>query len=159
MRKLLIFVTAILLGATAFAQPPNGGEPDSKKDKNDKIRALSIAYITEELDMSSREAEEFWPVYNKIKEDHRALEMQKREILKSLGDSFDTLKEKQAQDYVNQLIQIEVQLNATSLEMKHQDLIDIIGAKRFLMLKKAEMDFRRKMIREYKERRRNANKD
>lgn len=150
----------MLISAIAFAQPPKSGDTDSQnKERNDKIKALSIAHITEQLDMSSKEAEEFWPVYNKIKDDHRALEKQKRAILKSLEDSFDTLSERQAQEYVDQLMKIEIQLNATTLEMKHKELIAIIGAKRFLKLKKAEMDFRRKMIREYKDRRRNGKKD
>jgi hypothetical protein len=166
MKNILILLVMLAVSVISVGQPP--GDPDLErreknkeaakyKDKNDKIKALAIAYITEQLDMSSQEAEQFWPVYNRIKEDHRKLELKKRKILKELGDSFQNLQEAQAQDYVDQLIQLEEQLHESSLEMKHQELIDIIGARRFLMLKKAEMDFRRKMIREFKERRRNKN--
>ncbi len=155
MKNTITVLIMLLIAAVAIAQPPSNGEQDrSQRDEmNDKIKALSIAHITEELNMTETEAQRFWPVYNQIKAEHRLLEKEKRTLLKKLEGEFDSLKEAQAQDYVAQLIKLEDKIYATSLEVRHKELTDIIGAKKFLQLKKAEMDFRRKMIKEYKKRR------
>ena len=34
------------------------------QDRSDRIEALKIAFITKQLQLSSQEAEKFWPVYN-----------------------------------------------------------------------------------------------
>lgn len=55
MKKLLLAIGFLLTTATAsFAQ---------KGPDNDKIKALYIAYITEQLTITSAEAQSFWPVY------------------------------------------------------------------------------------------------
>ena len=34
------------------------------QEKNERIEALKVAYITKQLQLTSQEAEKFWPVYN-----------------------------------------------------------------------------------------------
>jgi hypothetical protein len=34
------------------------------KDKKDQIKALKVAFFTTELDLSTKEAEKFWAIYN-----------------------------------------------------------------------------------------------
>lgn len=38
---------------------------DKKKDWKDRWKAEKIAYITDAMELTSAEAEKFWPVYNK----------------------------------------------------------------------------------------------
>jgi len=40
---------------------------------NDKIKNLEIAFITRELNLSIEEAEHFWPVFNKYKQEFKTL--------------------------------------------------------------------------------------
>ena len=35
-----------------------------KKESKEKIRTLKIAYISNQLNLTSNEAEKFWPIYN-----------------------------------------------------------------------------------------------
>ncbi len=54
MKKILLFLTLFVgISYICAAQPPR-----------EKIKALKIAYITKELNLTSAEAEKFWPVYN-----------------------------------------------------------------------------------------------
>ena len=39
-------------------------EVSAQEGGKERIRAYKTAYITQELDLSSSEAEKFWPVYN-----------------------------------------------------------------------------------------------
>ena len=48
----------VFLGLTAAAQV-------SPENREQKVQALYVAYITQELKLTEGEAQKFWPVYNK----------------------------------------------------------------------------------------------
>lgn len=127
---------------------------DRKKEMRDRINALSIAHITKELDLTTNEAEKFWPLYNQVKDEHNRLEKEKKRLMKKLESEFETMSESQALSYVDQMVALDQKIVATNLDYNHKEIIKVIGAKRFLKLKKAELDFRRKMIKEYRDRKR-----
>ena len=55
MKKIILFLI-LVIGVSYFcsAQPARG----------EKLEAIKVAYITKELNLTSSEAEKFWPVYN-----------------------------------------------------------------------------------------------
>ena len=55
MKKIVLFV---LFMSAAFSSV------HAQQDKHEKIRAFKTAYLTEQLSLTSSEAEKFWPVYN-----------------------------------------------------------------------------------------------
>ena len=56
MKKYLL-ILLILFGTFSFASAQDG-------QHGEKIQALKIAFITQKLQLTSAEAEKFWPVYN-----------------------------------------------------------------------------------------------
>ena len=38
------------------------------KKKREKVKALKVAYITEQLELTTDEAQKFWPIYNAFDE-------------------------------------------------------------------------------------------
>ena len=67
-----------------------------------------------------------------------------------MARNFDAISDNQAQDYVDRMFEIEADLNESNFESRHRKLIKIIGPKRFLTLKKAEVEFRKKLLKEYR---------
>lgn len=62
MKKLLLIVTFFMtLAGTALSQD---GEAE-KKNPGGRVEALKIAYLTQKLNLSTDEAQKFWPIYNK----------------------------------------------------------------------------------------------
>jgi hypothetical protein len=154
--RYLILTMILLCSFIVNAQGPDDKQDRKHRSKEmrDKIKALSIAHITKELDLTTNEAQKFWPLYNSVKDERDRLEKVKKELIKKMEGEFETMNEKQAVSYVDQMVSLDQKISATNLDYKHDEIIAVIGAKRFLKLKKAELDFRRKMIREYKERKR-----
>jgi hypothetical protein len=80
-----------------MAQPPRGGAGrpgegrQMQEEKRDRLEAISIAYLTKELELTSAEAEKFWPVYNRYTEEMR------KEVRKSIenGKTPDMLERQQ----------------------------------------------------------------
>ena len=47
---------------------------EGQSNMQDKIESLRIAFITKELSLTSKESEQFWPVYNEYLAEKKALE-------------------------------------------------------------------------------------
>ena len=81
-KKILIPVFALLLSVNLYAQKPN----------KEKVKALKVAHITEQLDLTAKEAQAFWPVYNTNEEANDKL--RDNSGLKRLDNSIVTILSK-----------------------------------------------------------------
>lgn len=125
------------------------------KAQKEKVKALKVAFITEQLALTSEEAQKFWPIYNAFNEKQSVL---RNEKMNAILDRFqpgniDTLSEKEASASLIQMEKIEDDL--FQLRKKFiKDLQSVISAKKIIKLKKAEEDFNRVLLKQMRERRR-----
>lgn len=77
MKKYLLTLFAIFTFSLANAQNGNG-------QRIEKIQALKIAFLTQKLDLTSTEAEKFWPIYNEYEHELNNLRLNNRN-----GDVLD----------------------------------------------------------------------
>jgi len=143
----------LLITQVTIAQPPRGGDMPDRKQARERIDAMAVAYITDELALTTAEAQKFWPVFNKMREQRKQLERKKRNLIKEIEGDYESMSDSEAQDYVNKLKAVEKNISQAGYENSSDELIAIVGAKRFLKLIKAEEDFRRKMLKEFRKRR------
>lgn len=61
----LMMIVACSLTGSVYAQD----QPDPKEQE--KIQALEIAFISRKLNLTTEEAQRFWPIYNEYKRDVR----------------------------------------------------------------------------------------
>jgi len=152
MKKYLLILIIVLVSTIGTAQRERGGDNDRRMNK-EKIEALSVAYITEQLELTPDEASKFWPVFNELRERHHKLVREKKTLIQNVEDKYETLTDAQAINYIDKVKMLETQIHNSTYEKNSAKIIEIIGGKRFLKLMKAENDFRRKILKEYKERR------
>lgn len=58
----------------------NGWAQDGdQKDGANKLEALKIAYLTKRLNLSTEEAQRFWPVYNKYAEEIKRVRVEQKD--------------------------------------------------------------------------------
>jgi Skp family chaperone for outer membrane proteins len=141
--KKFITIVVILFSIVSIAQP--------NKEKIEKVKALKVAYITKELNLSTTEAEKFWPVYNAYDEKQFELRHTKmKTIMKRLkDDGLDKLSDKEAATVLSEMESIDEEL--LTLRKKFvKDAKEIIGAKKVLQLKKVEEEFTRTLFKQYK---------
>ena len=121
------------------------------KDKKEQIRSLKIGYITTELDLSSDEATKFWPLFNAFETKQQEIRQQKlKNFLARLDkDVIDKMSEKEAQNLLIQLESTEEDL--FQLRKKFvANLKLVLPAVKILKLKKAEEQFSKKLLQEYR---------
>ncbi len=120
----------------------------------ERIKALKVAFITERLELTSTEAQKFWPIYNTFEDDHNKFRRQSFENRKSTD--FDNLSEQDAKALLDTMISIENQKSKLR-EKFLSDLMKVLPAKKIIQLKVAEDEFNKRMLEEMKKRR--GNKD
>ena len=124
------------------------------KDKKEQIKALKVSFLTAELDLSTKEAEKFWPIYNTFDDKQFEIRHQKMKMYKSRinDDLSDKMTERDANNLLTQIENSEEELFILRDKFS-KDLKEVLTAVKILKLKKAEDDFNRKLLQQYKSKR------
>lgn len=116
-------------------------QPGSKKEK---IEALRIAFITQQLDLSSAEAQLFWPVYNEYLDKMDAARKSFRQQYNKQTD-YDFKTDKEAEAYLNAEISLK-QKEAEYFREYYEKFKKVLPVKKVAKLRRAEEDFKKKLI-------------
>lgn len=141
MKKIILILT-VAVSTIAIAQRPN----------RQQLETLKIGFITEQLALSVKEAQQFWPIYNSYSDGMETLRRDERKLLGGLKNTFDQLSEKEGETALNSLSKIAQDKLDIRTRLISQ-LKDVISSKKILKLLKAEEDFKRTLIEKIKERR------
>jgi hypothetical protein len=80
MKKFLL-ITTILMGSL-FAAKAQDDQPGDEAKRQEKIKALYVAYITQELNLNADEAQKFWPLHAQFETDIKAVKPEMPELEK-----------------------------------------------------------------------------
>lgn len=146
-KTLLLFL--LLITSFSFAQ-------GLLREKKERIKALKVAYITEELNLTSEEATKFWPLYNAYEDKQKELRQEKlRSYMDRLdGGEINKMNDKEANAFLNQMESIEDEL----YQLRKKFIVNLKGVIppiKIIKLKKAEEGFNRKLLKQYREKMRN----
>lgn len=121
-----------------------------------RIKALKTSYITDELELTSSEAEKFWPIYNlyntKIQKLRSSTEGGLKRVIQQEG-GLENITEEQAKSYLDKSIFTEKEIAEYRAEMM-KEFLKILPAKRIIKLHKIERAFNKRMLQEYGNKRR-----
>lgn len=141
MKNIITLLAVTLFSLNAFAQPERA--PGDYK----KIEAYKTKFITEELDLSTEEAQKFWPVYNeynkKLQEifNDRLENMSHREV----RDKWDELSEEQLEEFTLQ--ELENQKKIAELKITYfSKFKEAVGSRKAATFFRAEMEFRKHLM-------------
>lgn len=125
----------------------------AQRISKDKLKALKIAHITEKLDLTTKEAQDFWPIYNANEEARHKIREKSDLKHKLKGKNPEDLTEAEAKMLLDNIIKIEEE-RIKLQKSYYKKLQEVLSAKKIMKLMQADRSFRQKMIREFKERHR-----
>lgn len=132
---------------SAQAQSQAGKRSDQLKE----IKAQRVAYLTSELALTPAEAQVFWPIYNEMDQERELLKRERPRSPRVNGSEAEPLSEQEALALLKERHRIAQQ--ELDLERRYDDrFLKAIGAPRTVDLHRAEQDFRREVVRRFKER-------
>ncbi len=147
-------ILPLLLFLTSFSFFAQNGKIDEKREK---IKAFKVSFLTTELELTSTEAEKFWPIYNAYDDKQYELKYLKmKTYIRQLKDeNLKNLSDKEASTLLSQIESTDKEIY--QLRDKYMSsLKKVLPAKKILLLKKSEDDFNRKLLQQYRDK---GNKD
>jgi hypothetical protein len=121
-------------------------------EKREKIKAYKVSFLTTELELTSTEAEKFWPIYNAYDDKQFELRHQKMKtyMRKLDDDNINSMSEKDAVALLSQMESTDKELYLLRDKFM-TNLKKVLSAKKILKLKKSEDDFNRKLLQQYRD--------
>lgn len=121
------------------------------KDKKEQIKAMKVAYITSELNLNSDEAAKFWPIYNAFDEKQFKLKHEKMQMYKNKLENnvSEQMSDKEASVLLAQMEKTEDELYQLRKKF-NTDVKSVLSPVKILKLKKAEEEFNRKLLKQYR---------
>ncbi|MGY3793556.1 sensor of ECF-type sigma factor [uncultured Aquimarina sp.] len=145
MKKILLLCVVIFTVNFSFGQ----------RGPREKVKALKIAYITEQLDLSTKEAQQFWPIYNEHEEAMENLKRNERKSIRAIKEAngLENISEQEAEDFLTNYVSAE-EKKFLARKQLIKNLSTVIPHKKILKLVKAEMDFNKRLLKQLRDRRR-----
>ncbi|UWX53697.1 hypothetical protein NYZ99_11065 [Maribacter litopenaei] len=120
------------------------------QDKSkEKIKALKVAFLTEQLELTSKEAQEFWPVYNEYEEKRHELRKKQWVEIRSKLKELNGISEAESQKLLKAYMDIEEEEEKLDNAFL-REVSKVISAKKTLILMRSEEDFKRQLIKQYR---------
>ncbi|MCM4166404.1 hypothetical protein KCTC52924_03337 [Arenibacter antarcticus] len=144
-RKNYIILAVFWLMATLSVSAQ--GKPDW-----DKIKSYKIAFITERLNLTPKEAQDFWPLYNEYEAQKIALHRREHSKIKEKIKNLDALSAAEASDLLKQMGKLEEDKYRAE-KAYIEKVSNTISAKKAIVLLRSEEDFKRQLIKQYRQKR------
>ena len=140
LKPALFFLFTFVFASLSFSQ-----ERSSRQQKKEKIEQLKIAFFTTELDLTEKEAQEFWPVYNDLQSALRIEKRLQKKTSSELKANLETLSDSELRNKTNTIF--NSQIKEVELKKSYQiKIAQIIGDKKAVKLLSLEQRFKRELL-------------
>lgn len=142
--KTILMVIAVTCISLATVQAQGNKRPGSKQnnDRSKKVENLRIGFITDRVDLDEKEAQKFWPVYNKQQDRLKKNNERRQSINKT---DIESLPANDREKVVDEMLQIE-QDEAKIKRESHNALKGVLDPVKLGKLYKAERDFKKMLL-------------
>ena len=123
-----------------------------QRGNREKIKSLKVAFITERLELTSKEAQQFWPIYNKFEDKRELLRKKERIEIRDKMQEVSTLSETESANLLDKLISFKEE--AEKLDASYvNEIKTVLSAKKALLLLSSEEEFKRELLKRYRQNR------
>jgi hypothetical protein len=123
----------------------------------ERIKAQKIAFITDQLQLTSKEAQVFWPVFNAYESKIEEIKQGELRSIKMALRSSSSLTDQEAKDLLDRLVTTENDLHNLKLQLI-KDLKSVLPPQKILKLKIADEEFNKRLLEKLREFRQKRNK-
>jgi hypothetical protein len=116
-----------------------------------RLDAYKIALFTKRLNLTSQEAEKFWPVYNEYQDMKNKIQLERQEINRNFNQNGLNMSDKELSEAGDRFVSLEVREAALAQEF-HGKIKKILSPVKVLRLYQAENQYRIQLLNELQER-------
>jgi len=116
----------------------------------DKIKSLKIAFLTEQLELTTKEAQDFWPIYHEYEAKKLDFHKKERSEIRKKIKGLNTLSEAEARSLLSQIIQLEDEKQKAE-KAYLEKVAKSVSPKKAIQLLRSEDDFNRQLLKQFRE--------
>ena len=139
MKRVVIFLLIILMFPVirSSAQNPN----------LEKLNNYKIGFFTKKLNLSSEEAEKFWPVYNEYQGQRNLIQLEKLKLNRNFNLNESTLSDNQLEEMGDKYVDCMVQESALAVTF-HNKLKEVLPPVKVIRYYQAENQYKVQLLKE-----------
>lgn len=146
MKKIFIWVLGMIFATSmAFAQRNHDNR------QFEEFKSQKISFITEKLNLSPREAQDFWPVYNQFEKEKMDIQKTRRDLEQKTRDENLKMSDQEI-IRVTRSIASTFKKESELIESYNERFLKILPPQKVLLLYRAENQFRVYMFEQFKKR-------
>lgn len=138
-----LFLLVLTFGQISFSPlMAQGKEDDSSLDR---LKSQKVAFLTERIGLSEKDAQLFWPLYNEMSEKMDKLWDEKKKNINKLYHSKEPLSEAEKEVVLDEYV--DYNLKKAKLEKEyHEKFKKILTIDQIIKYYGAEHEFKKKML-------------
>ena len=141
MNRIIFFILFITISISAI------GQQFTKKEKIERLKAQKIAFITDKLDLSTNEAQSFWPIYNEFFRNKEILSIEKKKLTLDLRQNWEEYSDERKTELADSLILFR--LKEAKLEQNyHEKFKQVLSINKVIKLYNAETQFKNFLLKQ-----------
>lgn len=117
----------------------------------EKLNAYKIAFFTKKMNLSSQEAEKFWPLYNEFQDKKFRIQQEKVLLNRNFNQNGATMTDKELTEAGDNYIALEVKGTSLSQEY-HNRFKDVLPPAKIIRLYQAENQYKLQLLNELQDR-------
>jgi hypothetical protein len=114
---------------------------------NPKIEQLKIGYLTEKMSLTTKEAQDFWPLYNEYNREMRLVRGKTKLKMDEIKLSIGNASEKEMEELADELVEFRVK-QSEIFENYYPKFKSILPIEKVLRFYKAEEEFPRWVLKQ-----------
>ena len=134
---IFILFSFVSVNTSVFGQGPN----------MERMKTQRIAFFTEKLDLSEREAQNFWPVYNEYSAQKEINNRQSRSLTRYVSENIDEMSEDEVNVSLKKYIAFEKKSHQLFIAY-NEKFLEILPPKKVMKLYIAENQFKQYLLRQ-----------
>jgi hypothetical protein len=146
MKKFLIFIFILPL----FCQL----DLSAQDTEIERLNSYKIAFFTRRLNLTSSEAERFWPIYNEYQNQKNQIQLEKLKLIKTFNQGEGTLSDNQISEIGDKLIGAIVTESELAVTL-HKKLREVLPPAKVIRFYQAENQYKVQLLNELQNRQQN----
>lgn len=135
--KNLIILLFVFFTSFSFSQT---------ETKNDKVETMKIAFLTNKLNLTAKEAQLFWPLYNEYSQKMDVLRRAKKSEYDEIKSKNSTPTDKEIESYMEEVF-LTKQKELDLQKEYYNKYVKILPVKKVAQLYRAENQFKKELLR------------
>jgi hypothetical protein len=113
----------------------------------EKLNTYKIGFITKRLNLTSEEAEKFWPVYNEYQRQKNLIQQEKITLIRNFNQNESTLSDNQMSEIGDKLVSTIVQESSLAVTY-HKKLKEVLPPAKVIRFYQAENQYKAQLLNE-----------